>query len=75
MSAEDETACWQNGSILWVEKKQAADGSNVCEIIYELDREPDTLRQMQLPQAAAGCALRRGQAVTVNLALRQIRER
>lgn len=64
---------WKKAAIRWIENKQAADGTAVCELIYELDEEPDSLRQMEVPQAALYAGIRRGDAVLVDPGAKQVR--
>jgi hypothetical protein len=57
---------WQKAALHWVEEKPA-DGGPVCELIYELDEEPDSLRRMVVPKADLFEGIRRGARILVNV--------
>ena len=66
---------WLNGSILWIEQRRTGNGGQVCEVIYELEGEPDSLRQMEIAAGDLYAGARRGQSVAINPALKRIRQR
>jgi hypothetical protein len=73
MPDDADMSDWKKAEIRWIEEKTSADGSLVCELIYELDEEPDSLRQVSIPKAAVAAEIRRGAAVMIDPAAGKVR--
>ena len=42
---------WSNGKIIWITPRPGPEGSTSWEVIYELEDDPENLKQILLPQA------------------------
>lgn len=51
--------------IVWVDRRPRPDGGVVCEVIYEVDAEPDLLRQIEVPEKSLYDGATRGDAIEV----------
>jgi hypothetical protein len=65
---------WLDASILWIEQRDTESG-RVCEVVYEVGSEPDMLRQIEVAENDLYLGAKRGDSVTINLLLKQIRPR
>ena len=64
---------WKKASLQWIENKRNADGVGTCELIYELDEEPDSFRQIEVLKDDLYPEIRRGDSILVNLSDKKIR--
>jgi hypothetical protein len=64
MTAKEETAGWLKACVVWIDEKFGADGP-MKEVIYELQDDPDLLRQVTVPASALYAEAKRGDKILV----------
>lgn len=65
MTIEGSSEGWLRASIVWIDEKPGANSGTIKEVIYELQDDPDMLRQVNLPAQALYVSAKRGDKILV----------
>lgn len=57
---------WKAGTLVWVERRPSPAGHDVFNVVYELDDEPDILREADLGEADFAPDARRRDPILVD---------
>lgn len=62
----DREEGWKTGRLVWVERRPSPAGRDSFNVIYELDDEPDILREADLSEADLAPGVRRRDPILVD---------